>query len=276
MTAPRIHVHAAAPANFFVNSFLIEGARSVILVDAQFVLSEARKVADMIAALAKPLAGIIITHPHPDHYNGLATILERYPRTRVYATEGTIAGMRATAEPKRAYWTPIIGADYPQHFAFPDVTIADGDRLTIDGIELIVDDCGANECSDLAMLALPQSDAVIVSDLVYHRAHPWLAEGRSALWLAALSKARHRYGAAQTIYAGHGGAGSAAIIDEQAAYIADVRERVAAALTGDGILTDSAKAAVRDAVLARYGGWPLEMIIDMNSASLAAEIAAQA
>src|SRR5690242_7781208 len=72
----------------------------------------------------------------------------------------TVDGIRETAELKRAYWTPIVGADYPQRFAFPDVTVNDGQHLNIDGIELVVDDFGPTECSDNTAIELSQIDAV--------------------------------------------------------------------------------------------------------------------
>jgi glyoxylase-like metal-dependent hydrolase (beta-lactamase superfamily II) len=273
-TAPAIHVHTSSPDAFFVNSFLIEGAHSLVLIDTQFVLSEARLVCDKLAALQKPLAGIFITHPHPDHYNGLATVLAAFPETKVHATAGTIAGIRETAEPKRAYWTPIVGANYPQTFAFPDVTVTDGQRLTIDGIELIVHDFGPAECSDNTAIELPQIDAVILSDLVYNRVHPWLAEGRSDKWLMALDDAKQRFGKANALFAGHGPVGSAAIIDEQKAYIITVRDLVAKILKRDGALSDASRATIQEDVKGAYPGLPLEMIIDMNSGSLATELAA--
>ena len=147
-TSPKVHIHTSPPDAFFVNSFIIEGKSSLILVDTQFVLSEARSVANRIAALEKPLAAILITHPHPDHYNGIASILEKHPGTRVHATAATIDGIRATAEPKRAYWTPIVGSNYPQTFAIPDVLVRDGEHLSIDGVQLIINDFGSTECSD--------------------------------------------------------------------------------------------------------------------------------
>ncbi len=269
--APKVHVYRSPPDAFFVNSFIIEGDRSLVLVDTQFVLSEARALIKAIAALEKPLAAILITHPHPDHYNGLATVLERHPGTSVHATSTTMAGIRETAEPKRAYWTPIVGANYPQEFAFPDAVVHDGETLSIDGIELKVDDFGPMECSDNTTISLPQIDAVIVSDLVYNRVHPWLAEGRSGLWLAALAKAKSRFESAQTLYAGHGEAGPASLIDDQIGYITAVRGMVAEALEHDGVLTDAGKSTVQQKTLARFSGWPLEMIVGMNVGSLAAE-----
>jgi hypothetical protein len=58
-----------------------------------------------------------------DSRKAQAIILEKNTGTQVHATAGTINGIRETAENKRAYWTPIIGANYPQRFAIPDVTL---------------------------------------------------------------------------------------------------------------------------------------------------------
>ena len=50
-TFPKVHIHTSSTNAFYVNSFIIEGARSLVLVDTQFVLSEARLVADKVVAL---------------------------------------------------------------------------------------------------------------------------------------------------------------------------------------------------------------------------------
>jgi glyoxylase-like metal-dependent hydrolase (beta-lactamase superfamily II) len=271
VTFPKVHIHTSSLDAFFVNSFIIEGKTSLVLVDTQFVLSEAKALAEKIAALQKPVAAIFITHPHPDHYNGLTAILEKHPGTRVHATVATIDGIRETAEQKRAYWTPIVGPDYPQTFTAPDVPVRGGERLSIDGIELTVQDFGPTECSDNTAIELPQIDAVIISDLVYNRVHPWLAEGRSDLWLAALAKAKQRFGSAKVLYAGHGGDGPTSIIDEQADYITAVRDMVLGALNEEPELSEASKAAVQQQVRVAYKNWPLEMIIDMNTTSLAGE-----
>jgi alkyl sulfatase BDS1-like metallo-beta-lactamase superfamily hydrolase len=146
-----------------------------------------------------------------------------------------------TAEQKRAYWTPIVGPDYPQTFTAPEVPVRDGERLSTDGVELTIQDFGPTECSDNTAIELPQIDAVIISDLVYSRVHPWLADRRSDLWLAALAKAKHRFGSAKVLYAGHGADGPTSIIDEQTSYISAVRDLVATALKKDPELSGASK-----------------------------------
>lgn len=275
MASPKIHTHTSSPDAFFVNSFIIEVDRSLVLVDTQFVLSEAAALVAKTAALNKPLAAIFITHPHPDHYNGLATVLARFPGTPVHATAATIAGIHETAEPKRAYWTPMVGANYPQTFAFPDVTVADGQRFSIDGIELRIDDLGSAECSDNTMISLPQLDAVIISDLVYNQVHPWIAEGRSMQWLQALETAKGKLAGAATLHVGHGAAGSPAIIDEQASYIASIQGLVEQSIKTEGRMSDSGKANLTEKISATYPNWPLAMIVGMNIDGVAAEPGAQ-
>jgi hypothetical protein len=53
-----------------VNSTMIIGERDILLIDPQFSLSEAHKLAAEILETGKHLATIYSTHPHPDHLFG--------------------------------------------------------------------------------------------------------------------------------------------------------------------------------------------------------------
>src|SRR5271155_5622234 len=59
-----------------VTSTLIYGETEAILVDSQFRISQAKKLADRVAATGRRLKGIIVTHPDFDHYIGTAVLHE--------------------------------------------------------------------------------------------------------------------------------------------------------------------------------------------------------
>jgi glyoxylase-like metal-dependent hydrolase (beta-lactamase superfamily II) len=267
-----IHIHTSPEPFFFVNSFILESERSLVLVDTQFVLSEAQAVVDRMVVLDKPLAAIFITHPHPDHYNGIDTVLKRFPATAVYSTGQTAIGIRETAEPKREYWSPIIGANYPATFSYPTETVSDRQQLTIDGIQIEIADLGPAESSDNTMILLPQAGAAVVSDTVYNGVHPWLAEGRSQKWLQALKTAAARLDGLTTLYAGHGRSGGFGLLTEQASYIENFRSIVADALRGKNALSDADKASLTERLKSAYPKWPLEVVLGLNVDGLAAEL----
>lgn len=151
----RLHVFSSPEPAFFVNSFVIETDNGLVLVDTQFLTSSARQLADMIRALNKPLLAIIITHPHPDHFNGTPEIVREWPNVPVYATPATIEVICATEADKRAAWTPSYGDDYPRETVIPNTPIEPNQAIQVDGLELRVDDLGAGESADITVVYLP-------------------------------------------------------------------------------------------------------------------------
>ena len=91
-------------------STLIYGDRDALLVDAFMTVEQASALADWVASKKKDLTTIYITHGHADHWFGVGTILERFPKARVVATPSTIQVMQGNASPQGlAAW----GAGFP-------------------------------------------------------------------------------------------------------------------------------------------------------------------
>jgi len=271
-----VHVFGSKEAAFFVNSFVIETRHGLVLVDTQFLTSSARKLSDLVKSLNKPLLAILITHPHPDHFNGTSEIVRDWPNLPIHATQATIDVIRATEADKRAAWTPIYGDDYPQHTVLPNTVALPGQPIWVDGLELRIDDLGAGESADITVVHLPQSSQLIASDLLYHRVHPWLAEGRTREWLDQLGTVRARYATVKTVYAGHGKAGGLDALTQQAEYLTAFRDLVRTNVVDLNQATAEEKARITDRILQRYPNYPLQMLIGMNIDGVAKELAAEA
>jgi glyoxylase-like metal-dependent hydrolase (beta-lactamase superfamily II) len=270
----QVHVFASAEAAFFVNSFVIETPNALVLVDTQFLNSSAEQLCEFIRQRAKPLRAIVITHPHPDHFNGTAVVLSRWPGVPVHATSATLDVIRQTEAAKRAAWTPRYGADYPATTAYPDHIVEPGQALFVDGVELQIDDLGAGESADITVVYLPQSRQLIASDLLYHQVHPWLAEGRTAQWLEQIEVVHARYSDAVEVFAGHGKPAGREALLGQAEYLRSVRERIRHGVADLRNVQPMEQKAIGDWVRTRYPGYPLEMLIDMNTEGVARELAA--
>ena len=270
-----VHVFRSAESAFFVNSFIIETERGLVLVDTQFLTSSARQLCEAIRVHGKPLLAVFITHPHPDHFNGTAEIVHGWPGLPIYATEATIDVIRTTQAEKRAAWTPVYGDDYPQETVLPNTVVVPGQSIFVDGLELRIDDLGEGESADITVIHLPQSDQLIASDLLYHRVHPWLAEGRTKQWLSQLEIVRERYSTATSIFAGHGEAAGPNALTQQAEYLNTFRNWVRDGIADLKDPTPEEKSMVAGKVLQRYPNYPLQMLIAMNIDGVAKELAAE-
>lgn len=256
--------------DFAVNSWLVPTERGIVVVDTQFTVTEADKLVKAVIQSGRPLEAIVITHPHPDHYNGTCQLL-KLTRVPVYATQATIDGIRTTAQSKRAQWKPTYGKDYPDNTCAPDHVAPVGGSVRIDGLELQFRDYGPGEALGESITLAPALHAVFVGDLIYNQVHPWLAEGRSAQWLAQLDRLSRDVPADWTVYPGHGPSGGVMVIEAQRQYITELQAAIRAQLGPLGIAPGSTKVIV-DGIRARYPGWSLEMLIPINVGAVAKEL----
>jgi len=268
---PKIHVFSAPADKFFVNSFIVETASALVVVDTQFLVSTATALRAAVVALEKPVEAIIITHPHPDHFNGLPILIEGMDGVPVMATQATVSGMKETQAAKRAAWTPVYGDDYPTTDRLPDVVLDPGEALSLGGTTIHMVDLGPGESSDITIVLVPEANALIASDLVYARCHPWLAEHRSEQWLAQLARVDADYTSFDDIYPGHGPRSDRRCFADQRDYIVSFKDIVGRHLTAGG-LDDAAIEAISIETRRGRDGWPLEGLIALNAKAIAEEI----
>lgn len=260
-----IGTYTSRPDAFFVNSYLIDTGAGIVVIDTQFLISEAQGLREQIKATEKPLVAIFITHPHPDHFNGVGILIEEYPGVPVYATQPTLDGIMAVEAQKREFWTPIHGADYPASTSLPDHILTSGESVTIGEVTFRVEDIGEGETSNMTLVYVPASEVLFAGDLAYHGVHPWLVEAHAQAWLRQLADVRQRYAAVQTVYVGHGIPSTMAILSEQIDYINFFQTLVRQQQFGPDLTIDAAgRDRIVNATIDRYPGWPLESLVAMN------------
>src|SRR6185437_12983520 len=119
MAGPVVHTYRAAESGLYVNSYLVEGESGVVVVDTNLLVSDIEALRARLRALKKPLLGILVTHAHPDHFNGVLALVQD-KEVPVYATAGVGRAIEEIADAKRAQWSPVYGAEWPAETYYPN------------------------------------------------------------------------------------------------------------------------------------------------------------
>ena len=70
-----VHTYQSPQTGFFVNAYLVETPAGIVVVDGTLTVSDSRAVRARLEAIGKPLLAVLVTHPHPDHYAGVAAVV---------------------------------------------------------------------------------------------------------------------------------------------------------------------------------------------------------
>jgi len=241
----RIHSYLAPDDSLGVTTQLIETPSRIVAVDGQFALASADEVVDYVRGLGKPIDRLIISHAHPDHYQGAARF-----GAPVHALPETIAGIIAMGDKTDPAGTAIPVADMT-----PTVEITPGTEV-IDGIPFGFEHVTGGEIHDTLVVKLPQQGVLVAQDLVYNHTHLWLLDKDFDGWQANLDRfaAEPEY---DTILAGHGAPTGTGVWAEIGAYLDAGRE-----LLGDD------GAAYKKAITERFPSYRGELLIDIANGYL--------
>ncbi len=204
---------------------LIYGARGAILVDAFMTTWQANALADWVESKGKNLTTIYITHGHGDHWFGLGTLLERFPKAKAVITDAALQEAKLNADPDvvRTVWNVSFPGQIPETLVLPEALA--GDTLDLEGYPLVAVALGHTDTDNTTCLHVPSIGLVVAGDAVYNDVHLYLAQSDAAKrreWTAALDTIASLNPSA--VVASHkrpGNANDPKIIEETKQYIRD-------------------------------------------------------
>ena len=270
-----MHTYRSGETGLFVNSYLVEGEDGVVAIDAPLLLSDGRAFRARLGALKKPLLAVLITHPHPDHYNTIAELLEG-ERVPVIAHHDVDREIRASDDAKRAQWGPIFGEEWPARATFPNRTIDDEETVEFGDLRFTGWDFGPGESHSETVWLLGDGESAFVGDLAFNGTHVYLADGSTDSWLRAIDRAEESLDGVRTLYVGHGPPAGPALLAEQRRYLLMVREAVQRISGGRPELSEDDADRVASLMDRFLPNAPLGWLVGAGASAVATELAQEA
>ncbi|MFI5312201.1 MAG: MBL fold metallo-hydrolase, partial [Gemmatimonadales bacterium] len=165
---------------FNVVSTLVYGPTELLLVDAQFRMSDGKRVADKIAATGRRLTAIFITHPDEDHSLGAQAILARFPGTPVYMTAAAVEDFARSSPAFLKMARGYLKDDAPDSIVQPRPIPSNHFKVDGEDVEVVPDLQGDVIARTNSFLYIPSMSAVIAGDIVFSGVHPYLAHSTEA------------------------------------------------------------------------------------------------
>lgn len=226
-----------------VNSYVVEGPEGLVIVDGQLTVSDARALRALIDQFNRPVAAMVLTHGHPDHYAGAATALDGLSAP-IVATTAVADVIRRDDQEKDGIVGPMMGNEWPTVRRFPDKVADAGAVIMLGGLAWSLRELGPAESQADTLWSLDHEAVTFAGDVAYNDMHAYLADGRFREWLDVLDQLDKELDDDITLLVGHGNPTDKSVLGRQRDYVSAFVESVRADL-------DAAPDRRREAVAAR-------------------------
>src|SRR5262249_22475892 len=205
---------------FPVNAYIVEGKDGVVIVDATLTVSSSKELRRQAGAIGKPIKAVLLTHPHPDHYAGLAAVTTGLD-IPIVAQAGVDDVVRRDDAQKNSTVGPLFGDEWPKERVFPNQRIGDGTRLDFGpGLAFTAVDIGPAESHHDSLFILEgDRPRAFIGDLAYDLMHSYMADGENESWRKAIARLQSELPEDMTLIVGHGAPITKALLAWQRVYL---------------------------------------------------------
>ena len=270
----RVHRYASGESGIRANAYLIETSAGVVAVDATLTVSDANNLRGLLDSLKRPLLAVLITHGHPDHYNGV-TELVAGAELPIIATAGVDHVIRDWDAKKEEQWKPVFGDEWPTKRTFPNRIAQNGESFVFGDLIFTVHDLGPGESHhDSYWIADDGHNRLaFVGDLAFNGEHSYVSDGHTTRWLKHLENTREALEGVARIYPGHGPAGGEELFDRQRDYLERYREVVRSLANCRSTLTEADKKVLTARMVDYLPEGKINFLISAGADAVAAELA---
>ena len=172
----KLEVYNASENSFGVASVIVSGKTDAVLIDAQFTLADAEKVAAGIKKSGKNLTTIYVSHADPDYYFGLEIFKKYFPEVVAFASPATVESIKATAQKKLDVWGGRLGKAITSNVVLPQ--ILKGNSIDLEGQKLEI--LGLEEFPAKTFVWIPSIKAVVGGINVFATTfNLWMADAQT-------------------------------------------------------------------------------------------------
>ena len=184
---PKLNRYATTDQHWSANAYWLESQTGIVLIDALFLRSDVEAMAAAIKSRGKPLAGILLTHPHLDHFGGIAVLRRIFGDVPVYATRATadavLPAFRRAATPESI---EEYGDDFPREAFVPNRIVEAQTPVELGGMSFVFIDLGPMESANNSLIVNTDADLLFTGDATVSGAVYYGGEGSSCRALAGL------------------------------------------------------------------------------------------
>ncbi|WP_224249045.1 MBL fold metallo-hydrolase [Hyalangium gracile] len=255
---PRVGTYVSSPWSFSTSSYWIEGPEGLILIDAQFLPSEAEEFVSWAEQVTgKKAVMAIVLHPNPDKFNGTNMLRKR--GIQVVTSEQVRTHIPHVHKIRTESFFDRYKPDYPTELPLPDSFGSATTELSAGGVTVKAHVMGPG-CSE-GHVVVEFEGHLFPGDLVANDSHSWLEIGKPDEWLRRVDEMKALK--PKYVHPGRGPSGGAGLLDMERAYLERVIAEVAAEKP-QGAPNKEALERIRSRILAAYPGMRFEVFLGIG------------